>query len=144
MKLPGYWLSNFNRICVTMHFAPGNVPSYAAILVNYSSQSLYSALNKGIKMTYQVDLSTIKTPPGINKTCLVQGFNMHGQQSWQIKSRVGLESQPSPTCLLPYLVRGVGIDFMGDPITCGDIIVHYSHSLSEIKTYPAFCRIFTQ
>ena len=121
-----------------------NASKYTTILFNYSAQSLYSALHEGINMTWPMDLSTIKTPRDIDKTCLVQGFNMHGpQRSPRIKSRVGLESQSYPECRYPHLVRGVGIGFRGNlSITCGEIILSYSYPQRE--AYPTFCRIYIQ
>ena len=144
IKLPGYWLSNFTKICVTMDFTSRD-PRHATILVNYTAQSLYSALHEGSKQTwYAADESTTNAPPVIDKKCLIYGFNMRGPHPWKIKSRVGLESQPAFWCHLPYLVRGVGIGFQGNrKISCGDVIVRNSIT-KTIETYPAFCKMYIQ
>ncbi|KAL9980372.1 hypothetical protein ACROYT_G008948 [Oculina patagonica] len=139
-KLPGYWLSNFTKICVTMIFPTVS----SSILVNHAARSLYSALHDGAKKTWTADLSSMKTPSNIDKNCLVQGLNLLGPQPFMIKSRVGVESQPVK-CVLPYLVRGVGITIgrLGNTeMSCGEIII--SHSLPPEKLFPAFCRIFIQ
>lgn len=145
IKTPGYWLSNFTKICITMEFCCTPLYSQnAAILVNYTEQSLYTALEKGMKMSWHVGHdATSNTPPSIDKSCLIQGFNMLGPHPWNIKSRVGVESQPVHWCNLPYLVRGVGIgySFRGkSQISCGDVIIrgHFK------ETHPAFCRIYIQ
>ena len=127
-----------------MHF-PANVSrNTTSILLNHTAQSLYHALHKGVTTTWAADSSTIKTPPNIDKSCLVQGFNVIGPRS--IKSRVAVASQPLDWCALrlPYFVRGVGIGgFRGYPeISCGEIIIGLSYA--PIKTYPAFCRIYIQ
>ncbi|XP_066018966.1 uncharacterized protein [Pocillopora verrucosa] len=143
IKTPGYWLSNFTKICITMEFTP-LYSQNAAILVNYTEQSLYTALEKGIKMSWHVGHdATSNIPLSIDKSCLIQGFNMLGPHPWNIKSRVGVESQPVHWCNLPYLVRGVGIgySFRGkSQISCGDVIIrgHFK------ETHPAFCRIYIQ
>lgn len=144
IKKPGYWLSNFTKICITMEFTP-LYSQNAAILVNYTEKSLYTALEKGMKMTWHAGHdATSNIPPSIDKGCLIQGFNMLGPHPWNIKSRVGVESQHVPCCNLPYLVRGVGIGFSfrgKSQISCGDVIIrgHF-----ERETHPAFCRIYIQ
>ncbi|KAL9980368.1 hypothetical protein ACROYT_G008944 [Oculina patagonica] len=141
IKLPGYWLSNFTKICVTMHF-PANGSRNATLLMNHTARSLYSVLHDGAKKTLPADLTTIETPPDIDKSCLIQGFNMHGPYPWAIKSRVGVESQHLK-CPLPYLVRGVGIGFQGDAeMSCGELIIR--HSYLPVETYPALCKVFIQ
>ena len=118
------------------------VPNYTAILLDYTAQSLYCALHRGINMTWPADLSNITTQPNINKRCLVKGLNTLGPHPWQIKSRVGLVSQSSSECSLPYLVRGLGISYKDrKPITCGDIIIK---NQMTFETYPGFCRIYIQ
>ena len=92
------------------------------------------------------DLSTMKlfpwTQSSINKNCLVQGFNLQGPNPWQINSRIVLQSQQSSQCGEPYMVRGVGIGFSGiTEISCGEMIIAYT---PEVKSYPAFCRIYIQ
>ncbi|KAL9980369.1 hypothetical protein ACROYT_G008945 [Oculina patagonica] len=141
-KLPGYWLSNFTKVCVTMHF-PANVSRNATfLLVNHTAQSLYSVLHNGANKTLPSDLTSTETPPDIDKSCLTQSFNMHGPHPWVIQSRVGVESQHLK-CPLPYLVRGVGIGFQGHPgMSCGELIIR--HSYLPVETYPAFCRVYIQ
>ena len=144
IKTPGYWLSNFTKICITMEFTP-LYSQNAAILVNYTEQSLYTTLEKGMKMTWHAGHdATSNTPPSIDKSCLIQGFNMLGPYPWNIKSRVGVESQPVHWCNLPYLVRGVGIgySFRGkSQISCGDVIIRGPFNT---ETHPAFCSIYIQ
>ena len=89
------------------------------------------------------DLTTIETPPQIDKNCLIQGFNMPGPYAWFIKSRVGVESQLLYSCISPYMVRGVGIGFHANPeMSCGELIIRQSNL--PVETYPAFCRVYIQ
>ena len=143
IKLPGFWLSNFTRICVTMNFAL-NTSKDTTFVMNYTAPSLYSALFSGVMKTWAADLSSIKTPPNIDKSCLVQGFNMLGPHPWVIKSRIGVESQSQFQCAPPYLVKGVGIGLQGFPkLSCGEIITS-NHSLTPPEIYTAFCKIYIQ
>ncbi|KAL9980371.1 hypothetical protein ACROYT_G008947 [Oculina patagonica] len=154
-KLPGYWLSNFTKICVTMHFPVDDDDDDAVsknttfLLVNHTAQSLYSVLQDGNKTTLPADLTNIETLPNIDKRCLIQGLNMLGPYPWIIKSRIGVESAQSPKCPLPFLVRGVGIGFQqqgSSEISCGEFIISYSYQLgrTQIERYPAFCRVYIQ
>ena len=60
------------------------------------------------------------TPANVDKSYLLQGFNLRGPHPWVIKSRIGVESQPLK-CGLPYIVRGVGNGFHGNPqLSCGE------------------------
>ena len=138
LKLPGYWLRNSTKICVTITMGTC-MPQTTQLLPCTVS---YSALHRGINMTWPADLSNITTQPNINKRCLVKGLNTLGPHPWQIKSRVGLVSQSSSECSLPYLVRGLGISYKDrKPITCGDIIIT---NQMTFETYPGFCRIYIQ
>ena len=125
---------------------PANVSRNAtSIVVNHTAESLYSVFHDGVNKTRPVDLTTIKTPPNIDKSCLIQGFNMPGPHPWAIKSRVGVQSQPLKRCALPYLVRGVGIGCNQQEysqISCGEFIINYSHP--QIEAYPAICRVYIQ
>ena len=146
-KLPGYWLRNFTKICVTMYFEANSSTNYTSILLNYPAQSLHSALHEGIKML-PVELSKITIPFGIDSGCLVKGLNMHGPASWLIKSRVGVRSKESPSCSMPYLVRGVGIGSQQVPeMSCGEIIISNSTKSPPkymLQSFPALCRIYIQ
>ena len=118
-----------------------------SIVMNYASPSLYSALHSGVNKTWPAELSTIKTPPNIGKSCLVQGFNMLGPHPWGIKSRIGVETQPGGPCTSPYFVRGVGIAIVGylqgyHKIHCGELIIRQPSV--AVETYPAFCRVYIQ
>ena len=146
VKLPAYWLSSFTRICVTMKFAANLSRNATSILMNYTAPSLHSVLRSGATKTWAANLSTIKTPPKIDKSCLVQGFNMLGPHPWTIKSRIGVETQPQNRCSLPYLVRGVGIGFQQYPyLSCGEIIIGYSvDKKTKVEIYPALCTVYIQ
>lgn len=147
-KLPGYWLSPFTRICVMMKFPSTN--GKAAILLNYTAKSLHSAFHEGMSKTWPTDFSAKKqfswTPPNVDRTCFVQGFNLTALHPMMtIQSRVGVQSQPQQ-CAPPHLVRGVGIAYHLDnpsipDISCGEII---SHPGAPPNTYAAFCRIYIQ
>ena len=124
VKFPAYWLSNFTRVCVTMNFKANVSRNATSIVMNYTARSLYSVLHSGAKTTWATGFSTVKTPPNIDKSCLLQGFNMLGPHPWVIKSRIGVETQPQSRCPLPYLVRGVGIGFQDyRNLSCGEIII---------------------
>ena len=146
-KLPGYWLRNFTKICVTMYFEANSSTNYTSILLNYPAQSLHSALHEGIKIL-PVELPKMTIPFGIDSGCLVKGLNMHGPASWPIKSRVGVRSKESPPCSMPYLVRGIGIGSQQVPeMSCGEIIISNSTKLSPkylLQSFPALCRIYIQ
>jgi len=125
-----------------MNFPTNTSKEATSIVMNYTSPSLHSALHSGVK-TWLADLSTIKTPPNIDKSCLVQGFNMLGPHPWDVKSRIGVESQ-SMKCASPYLVHGVGIGLQGFPdLSCGEIIISNS-SLTATEIYTAVCKIYIQ
>ena len=143
VKVPGYWLRNFTKICVTMKFPSNTSKDVTSMLFNYAAASLYSALQSAVNKTWTVDLSAITTPPDIDKRCLVQGFNLTAPHPWMIKSRIGVASQPGNVCSLPYLVRGVGIGFQGSQkISCGELIIWKSNAPVEVS--PAFCRVYIQ
>jgi len=140
--VPGYWLRNVTKICVTMKFPLNASKDATAIVIKYVSPSLYSAIHGGVNKKWQADLSTTETPPNINISCLVQGFNMFGPYQL-VKSRIGLVTHPG--CSIPYFVRGVGISSYWQgyhKIHCGELIIEQSHLAME--TYPAFCRIYIQ
>ena len=143
-KFPAYWLSSFTRVCVTMNFAANLSRKATSIVMNYTAPSLHSVLHRGVRKTWTKDLSTIKTSPNIDKSCLVQGFNMLGPHSWTIRSRIGVETQSR--CPLPYLVRGIGIGFQEYPyLSCGEIIISDSGERKlKVDIYPAFCRVYIQ
>ena len=142
MKTPGYWLRNFTKICVTMKFPPNTSKSATSMLVNYTAASLHSALHSAGNKTWAAGQSAIKTPPNIDKSCLVQGFNLSAPHPWMIKSRIGVASQPGNVCVLPYLVRGVGIGFEGSQqISCGELIIKLK---VPVEVSPAFCRVYIQ
>ena len=143
IKVPGYWLRNFTKICVTMKFPPNTSKNATSMLFNYGAASLYSALHSGGNQTLASDLSTITTPLNIDESCLMQGFNLTEPHPWMIKSRIGVASQPRNECTLPYLVRGVGIDLQGhQEISCGELIIGKSNASVEVS--PAFCRVYIQ
>ena len=129
-----------------MSFAANLSRNSTSIVMNYTAPSLRSVLSSGAKKTWPADLSTIKTPPNTDKSCLEQGFNMRGPQSLVIKTRIGVETQPQAQCFLPYLVRGVGIGFQGYPhLSCGEIIISSSsYKEPKVEIYPAFCRVYIQ
>ena len=125
-----------------MKFPPNTSKSAISLLVNYTAASLHSALHSAVNKTWAADLSAIKTPPDIDKSCLVQGFNLSAPQPWMIKSRIGVVSQPENVCMLPYLVRGVGIGFEGSQqISCGELIIKLN---ATVEVSPAFCRVYIQ
>lgn len=127
-----------------MDFKANTSKDATSIVMNYTAPSLHSALHSGVKKTLSADLSTIQTPPNIDSSCLVQGFNILGPPPWVIKSRIGVETKPLSRCLLPYLVRGVGIGLQGFPnLSCGEFIISNS-SLIPTEIYPAFCKIYIQ
>ena len=139
MKTPGYWLRNFTKICVTMKF-PLNTAT--TMLLNYTAASLHSALHSAVNKTWAADLSAITTPPDIDERCLVQGFNLSAPHPWMIKSRIGVASQPGNECVLPYLMRGVGIGFQASQqISCGELIIKLN---ATVEVSPAFCRVYIQ
>ena len=146
LKFPAYWLSSFTRICVIMSFESNVSRNATSIVINYTAPSLHSVLCSGAKKTWAADFSIIKTPPNIDKSCLVQGFNMLGPHPWVIKSRIGVETQLQSRCPLPYLVRGVGIGFQEYPnLSCGEIIISSSgEQKPKVEIYPAFCGVYIQ
>jgi len=129
-----------------MSFAANLSRNATSIVMNYTASSLHSVLRCGAKKTWAADLPTIKTPPNIDKSCLVQGFNMLGPYPLVIKSRIGMETQPQSRCPLPYLVRGVGIGFQEYPyLSCGEIIISYSGEIKpKVEIYPAICGVYIQ
>jgi len=127
-----------------MKFASNTSRKATSIVMNYASPSLYSAIHSGVK-TWPAGLSIIKTPPNIDRSCLVRGFNMLGPHPWVIKSRIGVKTQPGSLCTLPYLVRGVGISWYWHgyhKIPCGELIIGQSNV--TVETYPASCRVYIQ
>ena len=100
-----------------MTFGANASTKYTTMVVNYTAQSLYSVMNESFTKTWPVSASTITTPPGINKNCLVRGLNMQRSSPWMIKTRIGIQSTKRLcTCPeLPYLMRGVGIGLSKRP-----------------------------
>ena len=127
-----------------MNFKANVSEKAPSLLLNYTAPSLYSALHSGVKKTWEADLSSIKTPLNIDKSCLVQGFNLRGPHPWIIKSRIGVYSQTTERCTLPHLVRGIGIGFQGhQEISCGELIIRKSNV--PVESFPAaFCRVYIQ
>lgn len=131
-----------------MKFPPGDRKT--TIQLNYTAGSLYSAFQEGINNSWPADFSTMTqfpwTPPAINTSCFVQGFNLIAKHPrMTIKSRVGVQSQPL-RCAQPYLVRGFGIGYQRyypqiPEISCGEII---SRPRNIPETHPAFCTIYIQ
>lgn len=146
-KLPGYWLSSFSRICVTMKFS--SLDKKVSLLLNHTDSSLHAALNGGTTKNWRGELSNMTQPPwilpGIDSNCLQQGVILFSQLPVTgVKTRVGIQSQ-THICPLPYLVRGFGFGYqhpnvIDTEISCGDII---SPPLT-LQTYAAFCRIYVQ
>ena len=133
-----------------MTFGANASTKYSTMVVNYTAQSLYSVMNESFTKTWPVSASTITTPPGINKNCLVRGLNMQRSSPWVIETRIGIQSTKRPsTCPeLPYLVRGVGIGLSKRPKTsCGDIIISSNNNSPprySTKIFPAICKIYIQ
>ncbi|XP_078361296.1 uncharacterized protein LOC144645600 [Oculina patagonica] len=67
LKLPGYWLRNFTKICVTMQFPADNSRNATFLLVNHTAQSLYSVLHDGVKKTLPADLILSRLHPTSTK-----------------------------------------------------------------------------
>lgn len=142
-KLPGYWLRNFTRVCVTMNFTANASTNYTTILLNYSAQSLYSALHEGKRMALPVESPKITVPFRIDIGCLEKGLNIQVSNPWEIKSRVGIVSYITRQRRSPNLVRGVGIGSQQKPeMSCGEIIT--CSASSHIQYFPAICRIYIQ
>ena len=133
-----------------MTFGANASTKYTTMVVNYTAQSLYSVMNESFTKTWPVSASTITTPPGINKNCLVRGLNMQRSSPWVIKTRIGIQSikRPSTCPELPYLVRGVGIGLSKRPKTsCGDIIISSNNNSPprySTRIFPAICKIYIQ
>ena len=133
-----------------MTFGTNASTKYTTMVVNYTAPSLYSVMNESFTKTWPVSASTITTPPGINKNCLVRGLNMQRSSPWMIKTRIGIQSTKRLcTCPeLPYLVRGVGIGLSKRPKTsCGDIIISSNNNSPprySTQIFPAICKIYIQ
>ena len=146
-KLPGYWLSSFSRICVTMKFS--SLDKKVSLLLNHTDSSLHAALNGGTTKNWRGELSNMTQPPwispSINTSCLEQGFSLSSKLPLtKVKTQVGIQTQ-TQICSFPYLVRGFGFGYqhpnlINTKISCGDII----SPTPNIQTYAAFCRIYVQ
>lgn len=147
-KLPGYWLSPFNKICVQLRFRQFN-DTKTALVLNHTAPSLHSVLLQGNNHALTKDVSSITDyhwiPTTLARSCLEKGFNVISSNNATIvKSRIGVVSQetlcPPPS---PVFARGVGFGWLigfPDNITCGEI---YSDD-TGLRVFPAFCRIYIQ
>ena len=87
IKLPGYWLSNFTKVCVTMD----SVFNKWLWELNIIQHHRFTQLSTVERRRNGQQTSLPEIPLNIDKSCLVQLVNMLGQHSWVIKSRIRMQ-----------------------------------------------------
>ena len=121
-KLPTYWNTPFNKICLGMKIGQ----QFKSVVINHQAKSLYSLIADGKYRATSLGRNTWKKLIGsrasLQLNCNMEGFNVFKTTS---KARIGILSNEDNNCYKPDSRIGFGTGgYPDDSNTCGNEALH--------------------
>ena len=100
-KLPTYWNTPFNKICLGMKV--GHDKQFKSVVINRQARSLYSLIKDGKHRATSLGRDTWKELIGsqasLQTNCNKEGFNvLFGSNKQQSKARIGIVANNQDDC----------------------------------------------
>ncbi|XP_068682601.1 uncharacterized protein [Montipora foliosa] len=100
-KLPTYWNTSFNKICLGMKKSTEQYPNF--VVIKKSARSLYSLIADGQYRNVPLGLAEWKKLIGSQASlqtgaCLMEGFNVKCSSSGSSKARIGVVRNNEANC----------------------------------------------
>ncbi|XP_068731625.1 uncharacterized protein [Montipora capricornis] len=100
-KLPTYWNTSFNKICLGMNISAPQHPNF--VVINRSADSLYSLIADGQYRNVKLGLAEWKKLIGPQASlqtaaCLIEGFNVRCSYTRWSKARIGVVRNDANEC----------------------------------------------
>ncbi|XP_068682489.1 uncharacterized protein [Montipora foliosa] len=99
-KLPTYWNTSFNKLCLGMTISAAQYPNF--VVINKSADSLYSLIADGQYRNVTLGLAEWKKLIGpqasLQKGCLMEGFNVLCNSTSFSKARIGVVRNNEDKC----------------------------------------------
>ena len=120
-KLPTYWSTPFNKICLGMKVDQ----QFKSVVINYQARSLYSLIADNIYRNTSLGSDTWKKLIGsqasLQTNCNKEGFNVLCDGSSNSKARIGIVANNEDDCEScdSRIGFGTGGDY-DDSDTCGN------------------------
>ena len=129
-KLPTYWNTPFNKICLGMKIGQ----QFKSVVINRQARSLYSLIADGKYRATSLGRNTWKTLIGsrasLQPNCNKEGFNAIGASTTHSKARIGILGNEQNDCNSCDSRIGFGTGgYSDDSNTCGN----QPHSDQHIK-----------
>ena len=120
-KLPTYWNTSFNKICLAMKFGK----QFKSVVINYQARSLYSLIADNIYRNTSLGRDTWKELIGsqasLQANCNKEGFNVLSGRKHQSKARIGIVANNQDNCGTCDSRIGFGTGgYHDDSNTCGN------------------------
>ena len=134
-KLPTYWNTPFNKICLGMKIGQ----QFRSVVINYQAKSLYSLIADNLHRTTSLGRDTWKKLIGfqasLQTNCNREGFNVLGG-SHHSKARIGIVANNQGNCDTCNSRIGFGTGGSPDSSnTCGNVAVFKQYyGYQRIKT----------
>ena len=121
-KLPTYWNTPFNKICLGMKIGQ----QFKSVVINHQARSLYSLIADGKYRATSLGRNTWKKLIGsrasLQLNCNKEGFNVFKTTS---KARIGILGNEYNNCYKPDSRIGFGTaGYPDDSNTCGNEALH--------------------
>ena len=121
-KLPTYWNTPFNKICLGMKIGQ----QFKSVVINHQAKSLYSLIADGKYRATSLGRNTWKKLIGsrasLQLNCNKEGFNVFKTTS---KARIGILGNEYNNCYKPDSRIGFGTGgYPDDSNTCGNEALH--------------------
>ena len=120
-KLPTYWNTPFNKICLGMEVDQ----QFKSVVINYQARSLYSLIADNIYRNTSLGRDTwkelIASQASLQLNCNKEGFNVLIGSKQQSKARIGIVGNNENDCRScdSRIGFGTGGDY-DDSNTCGN------------------------
>ncbi|XP_068729935.1 uncharacterized skeletal organic matrix protein 5-like [Montipora capricornis] len=99
-KLPTYWNTSFNKICLGMKISAAQHPNF--VVINKRADSLYSLIADGQYRNVSLGLAEWKKLIGpqasLQTGCLMEGFNVLCSDTSHSKARIGVVRNNEDNC----------------------------------------------
>ena len=120
-KLPTYWNTPFNKICLGMKIGQ----QFKSVVINHQARSLYSLIADGKYRATSLGRNTWKKLIGsrasLQPNCNKEGFNAIGAATRHSKARIGIISNEQNDCNSCDSRIGFGTGgYSDDSNTCGN------------------------
>ena len=126
-KLPNYWNTPFNKICLGMKIGQ----KFKSVVINYQARSLYSLIADNIYRNTSLGRDTWKELIGsqasLQPNCNKEGFNVVSDYSSFSKARIGIVANNQGDCFTcnSRIGFGTGGNY-DDSNTCGNEATYYA------------------